>query len=322
MEKKYFLGIDTSNYTTSLALVSEGRVVANLKAPLPVKEGECGLRQSDALFAHVKNIPVLAKALREELGEKRPIAVGVSTRPRNCEGSYMPCFLAGVSVAEGIAAALGVPLYSFSHQCGHLRAAIYSSGTEKLLGSPFGAFHVSGGTTEMLYVTPWENGFSVEIVGGTKDLNAGQLVDRVGVMLGLRFPCGPALEALASENTEKAPRRKVKAEDGFVHLSGVENMAQKLFADTRNAPLCADFVLSYIADAIVAMSLSLREKYGAVLPIVYAGGVMSNRRIQNEISQKIQNAHFAEPVFSADNAAGIALLTEERYRKENPSSRH
>ena len=316
MDKKCFLGIDTSNYTTSFALVKEGEVVANLKAPLPVKAGECGLRQSDALFAHVKNIPALSAHLREALGECRPLAVGVSSRPRNVEGSYMPCFLGGVSVAEAVGASLGIPVYHFSHQCGHLRAALYSSGAEGLIGTPFGAFHISGGTTEMLYVTPDKNGFSVEIVGGTRDLNAGQLIDRVGVMLGLAFPCGPMLEELAKKNTESVPRRKVTSADGFIHLSGVENMARRLFEDTANAPLCAAFVLEYIGDAVVAMSLALREKYGKDLPIVYAGGVMSNTQIRQKVTQKIEGSHFAAPVFSADNAAGIALLTEKRYHSD------
>ena len=316
MKKKYFLGIDTSNYTTSMAIATEGRIVANLKAPLPVKEGECGLRQSDALFAHVKNIPFLAEALRRELGGETPVAVGVSERPRNIEGSYMPCFLGGVSAAEAVGAALGVPVFRFSHQCGHLRAAMYSSGAEHLLASPFGAFHISGGTTEMLYVTPKDFGFQAQIVGGTRDLNAGQLVDRIGVMLGLRFPAGPALEALARENEKPVPRRKVKTEDGFVHLSGVENMAHSLFEAEKDPRLTAAFVFDYLSEAVTAMSGSLRARYGENLPIVYAGGVMSNAIIRENVTKKIKDAYFATPAFSADNAAGIALLTEERYGAE------
>lgn len=314
MEKQVFLGIDTSNYTTSMALASGGEIIANLKAPLPVKEGECGLRQSDALFAHIKNIPTLSSALKEVLGGVRPCAVGVSEKPRNQEGSYMPCFLGGVSAAEAIGASLGVPVFRFSHQCGHMRAAIYSSGAEHLLGSPFGAFHISGGTTEMLYVMPSENGFLANIVGGTRDLNAGQLIDRIGVALGLRFPAGPALEALASQNQKQVPLRKVKAEGGFVHLSGVENMARKLLEESEDGALTAAFLLAYLSEAVISMSCSLRERYGEKFPIVYAGGVMSNAQIRERVTQKIENVYFAEPAFSSDNAAGIALLTEERYR--------
>lgn len=310
-----FLGIDTSNYTTSLSAVCEDGVLFNLKAPLPVKAGECGLRQSDALFAHTKNLPTLFERARPLLEGKRVLAVGVSEKPRNAEGSYMPCFLAGVSAASGIASVGALPLYTFSHQCGHLRAALLSAGKDELVPMPFGAFHVSGGTTEMLLVTPDEKGFSTEIVGGTRDLNAGQLVDRIGVALGLAFPAGPALEKLASLYEGKIPTRPVKTEDGFVHLSGVENQAQKLLETEKNPALTAAFVLNHLARVIVAMSNDFRKKHA--LPLLYAGGVMSNAYIRAYIETNISDAHFAEPALSADNAVGIAALCREAYLKNH-----
>lgn len=310
-----FVGLDTSNYTTSLAVVSGGEVLVNGKAPLPVKEGECGLRQSDALFAHVKNIPELAALLRRETAGKKILAVGVSEKPRNLDGSYMPCFLGGVAVAEAVAGALGIPLYRFSHQCGHLRAAMYSAKAEHLLSHPFGAFHISGGTTEMLYVTPRDGAFSCDIAGGTRDLNAGQLVDRVGVMLGLSFPCGAALERLALENKERVPSRKIKTENGFVHLSGLENVARALYEETKDKSLTAAAVFRYLSDAVIAMSRDFRAAYGE-MPLLFAGGVMSNGIIRSAVKSVLTDVYFAEPSFSADNGAGIALLTEARYLTE------
>ena len=151
MKKRVVIGIDTSNYTTSYAIISiDGELVANLKRPLPVKAGERGLRQSDAVFAHVKNLPDLASEAKSYLEDCEIVAIGVSEKPRNIEGSYMPCFLAGVAVAENLAGALGVPLYRFSHQCGHIMAAVFSAGRFDLLEAPFAAYHVSGGTTELL----------------------------------------------------------------------------------------------------------------------------------------------------------------------------
>ena len=290
----------------------------NLKAPLPVKEGECGLRQSDALFAHTKNLPELFARARTELAGKRVLAVGVSEKPRNAEGSYMPCFLAGVSAAAGIASVSGMPLYRFSHQCGHLRAALFSAGRDELTASPFGAFHISGGTTEMLLVTPSAHGFHTEIVGGTKDLNAGQLVDRIGIALGLSFPAGPALEALAATYAGKVPKRSVKTEDGYIHLSGVENQARQILEAEQSREMTAAFVLDHLARAIVAMSLDFRKKHA--LPLVYAGGVMSNAYIRAYIEENISDASFAEPALSADNAVGIAVLCAEAYREENRTS--
>ncbi len=322
MNHSYVLGIDTSNYTTSVAVAdTNGQIVANLKRPLPVAEGACGLRQSDALFAHVKNLPSLMQELRSVLNGEAPVAVGVSSKPRNQEGSYMPCFLAGVAAAESASAALGVPLYTFSHQCGHLRAAMYSAKKADLLGAAFGAFHISGGTTEMLLAKPASLGFAVQLLGGTADLNAGQAVDRVGVMMGLSFPCGPALEVLASEylarNGEKSvPKRKIKVENGEIHLSGLENLAEKLYKETNDKGLTAAFVLSYIATALCELTKYLRAQNGETLPVLFSGGVMSNRIIQQRIKTNFNNVFFAEPAFSADNAAGIALLALEAYQSE------
>lgn len=308
-----FLGIDTSNYTTSLAVVEDGKLLFQLKAPLPVKAGECGLRQSDALFAHTKNLPVLFSEARAQLLGKKIAAVGVSEKPRNAEGSYMPCFLAGVAVAEGVAATQGIPLYRFSHQCGHLRAAIFSAERSELVTEPFGAFHISGGTTEMLSVVPDVNGFRTEIVGGTRDLNAGQLIDRIGVSLGLSFPAGPALEQLAGEYKGRIPKKPVKTEDGYIHLSGVENQARALLEKGAEPAEVAAFVLDHLARALVAMSLDFRKKQD--MPLLYAGGVMSNKYIRAYVQRHIPRAYFAEPALSADNAVGVAVLTQEAHMK-------
>ncbi|MCQ2386720.1 MAG: peptidase M22, partial [Clostridia bacterium] len=299
-------------------------ILSQAKVPLPVKEGECGLRQSDALFAHIKNLPLLAASVREMLSGDVPLAVGVSEKPRNQKNSYMPCFLAGVSAAESIGAALGIPVCRFSHQCGHIRAALYSSGQSVLRETAFGAFHISGGTTETLLCTPAENGFHAEIVGGTADLHAGQLIDRVGVMLGLPFPCGPALETLARENRKPIPKRKVKTENGFLHLSGFENLARKLYEDTRDKALTAAYVQYLLAEGVTAMSRDFRSAYpgeaGEPVPLVYAGGVMSNGYIREWVQRRLDNTFFAAPVFSADNAAGIALLTAETLLKRQNRS--
>ena len=111
------LGLDTSNYTTSLA-VFDGREGINVGKLLAVRPGELGLRQSEALFQHIRQLPQLMRELEQSGQLKNIIAVGASTRPRAVEGSYMPCFLAGASQGEGLASALGVPFYENSHQQG------------------------------------------------------------------------------------------------------------------------------------------------------------------------------------------------------------
>ena len=312
--KNCFVGIDTSNYTTSVAIADgDGNVIANVKRPLPVKEGECGLRQSDAVFAHVKNLPDAMREAKEYLTpDSKIMAIGVSAFPRDAEGSYMPCFLAGVGAAEAMSAGCGAPVLRFSHQNGHVMAAAYSSGHAKeLLQAPFAAFHVSGGTTEMLYVTPRQNGFAVELIGETLDLNAGQAIDRVGVMMGLHFPCGKELEALAAKNEKPLPRPRVSVKDGGCHLSGLQNLAEKLWRESGDAAYVSAFVLSFIGETLAQMTAHLDRLYPG-LPSVYAGGVMSNRYLQQVLGKR-PNTYFAEPQFSADNAAGTALLCRRSF---------
>ena len=315
MMKNIILGIDTSNYTTSVAVMTkDGELLANIKRPLLVAEGERGLRQSDAVFSHIKNIPSAMVEAREYIENNRVIAVGVSERPRNQDGSYMPCFLSGVAVSEAISAALCVPLYKFSHHCGHIMAAVYSSGRTDLLDKSFGAFHISGGTTELLKVNGYtSDGFNAELVGGTLDLNAGQIVDRIGVYMGLKFPAGPEMEAFALQNDKKIPKRKISGEGMNINLSGVENIAKKLYDDTKDKALTSAFVFDYLSRAFIVMCEEYRDKFGEC-PFLFAGGVMSNSIIKNVIKEHYES-YFAIPTLSADNAVGIACLTKRALIK-------
>ncbi|MBE6573091.1 MAG: peptidase M22 [Ruminococcaceae bacterium] len=306
---KYYLGVDTSNYTTSLALCDEeGRIIKNCKKLLPVKQGEKGLRQSDAVFAHTVNLPIVAK----ELGTADITAVGYSAYPRDIEGSYMPCFLCGKAYAESLAALLDIPVYGFSHQRGHIRAALYSAGAEELLGKEYLAFHVSGGTTEILHV---KDG-AIELIGGSRDLTAGQAIDRVGVMLGFSFPCGAELENECKRVTSPI-KPKISVKGLECHFSGLENLAKKLWVEggangTRKK--VAAYTIEFVLMTLDKMTENLTALYPG-LPIVYSGGVMSNKKIKKHFTDKY-NAYFAAPEFSSDNAAGTALLCLDKYKRD------
>ena len=315
--KACYVGFDTSNYTTSVAVCNDsGEIVANLKIPLPVKQGQRGLRQSDAVFEHVRNMPRLMQMLSESLEGYEPVAVGVSVKPRDAEDSYMPCFLSGKSAAYAFAAARGLEVCELSHQNGHIIAAVYSAGKQELLKgeNPFLAFHVSGGTTEVLLVTPQPLGFSVELVGSTADINAGQAIDRVGVAMELKFPCGAELEALAAHYEGKISQRTVCVRDGVCSLSGVENLALKLYEESGDKSAVAAFVFDFLGRTLEKMRDDILAKYGK-MPVIFAGGVMSNKLMRERLSQGCE-AYFSEPQFSADNAAGIALLCRERMNTE------
>ncbi len=299
------LGIDTSNYTTSVAVSLNGKVERNIRILLKVSEGERGLRQSDAVFQHTVNLP----SAFTELGEVSPRAVGVSATPRDNEGSYMPCFLSGIAAATAVASTHGVPLYKFSHQRGHIAAALYSCGREDLHHSSFLAFHVSGGTTELTLV---ENG-KITLLGGTKDISCGKAIDRIGVLMGLNFPCGKELDALSCDPSAAKPGKITV--DGFdFNLSGLENKAEKLLHDGAEKSYVADFVLSHITAVLTKLTENALEKYGD-LPIIYAGGVMSNRYINKTLAERFGGL-FAASEYSCDNAAGIARLTELKINGE------
>ena len=314
MTKKVYLGIDTSNYTTSLAVCNEdGDVIANIKKLLDVKDGEKGLRQSDAVFSHVKNLPMLSNELSSALENCKIEAVGVSVSPRDIEGSYMPCFLVGRATAVTVAASHNAPVYEFSHQAGHIMAALYSCNmVNELINREFIAFHVSGGTTEALYVKPNGNTFAVDIVGATADISAGQAIDRAGVMMGLKFPCGKELERLANEYTGKLPKPKICVKGMEFNLSGLENISDKLYKETLDKPYVAAYVLNFVSETLIKLTENIREAYPNI-PIVYAGGVMSNKILQSKLS-KFAYTYFATPDFSADNAAGIALLARKSHQ--------
>ncbi len=308
------LGIDTSNYTTSVCVYDSvtGDVVQK-KLLLPVKEGEKGLRQSDAVFHHTARLYPLVEELFEAFGGEID-AIGVSEKPRDAEGSYMPCFLVGVNVARSIGAVTGKPVYGFSHQAGHIAAALYSSGKMNLINDKFIAFHVSGGTSEMLLVSSdSERAFNVRIIGETLDLNCGQAVDRAGVMMGLSFPCGKELEKLALESNEKY-NPKVCVNGGNCSLSGLENQCRKMLDNSESKENVARYCLDFICKTLEKMTEYSISEYGN-LPLVFAGGVMSNSIIREKIQSRF-GASFAQPEFSCDNAAGVAILAALKGEKQ------
>ena len=302
----YFLGIDTSNYTTSVALYDDANnSVISKKKLLPVKEGEKGIRQSDAVFHHTVQLPELIEELFADNYYKID-GIGVSVKPCNEEGSYMPCFLAGLSVAVSLSSAMNVPLYKFSHQDGHIAAALYSADALDFINNEFIAFHISGGTSQALLVKPYSKYFKTEKVADSLDLKAGQAVDRVGLTLGLKFPCGPELEKLALQSENNLEYIKVFRRDGMFSLSGVENKCMQMLDKGCKYEDIALFCLSYIYSAIDDTVSELIGKYGD-LPVVFSGGVMSNQIIRNKLGTKYKS-YFAEPQFSADNACGVAVL--------------
>ena len=271
------LGFDTSNYTTSAAVFGNG-TAENRGKLLTVPEGALGLRQSDALFQHVKRLHLMVEQLRADGAIDQIAAVGASTQPREVEGSYMPCFLVGEGEGRTLAAALGVPFYPCSHQQGHVAAAAWSAGREDLMDKPHLAWHLSGGTTELLRVEPEGHTVRAEVIGGTSDIAAGQLVDRAGVLLGLSFPAGKALDALYPEADDSSFFR-VKLNDLNFSLSGMENKVKGLAERGEKPANIARFTIDTIMNVLLRATQEAQKRWPG-LPVLCSGGVSSNRQIR------------------------------------------
>ena len=298
-----FIGFDTSNYTTSIAYF-DGVDGVNCSKLLPVKQGELGLRQSDAVFAHIKGLPELSGRLFSHISADSIGAVGVSTRPRAVDGSYMPCFMVGYTHAKLLADSLHVPLFEFSHQQGHIAASLWSAGHLELMDEPHLAWHLSGGTTELLLVEPEGRNVRCTRIGGTSDISAGQLIDRTGKLLALPFPSGRHLDALSQDAMGREVFR-VKCPEMTFSLSGVQNKVESFHQTSGDGAETAAYALRCGCAAVLqATKNSLKAHPG--LRVVFSGGVASNSMLRRELESL--NPIFAQPQFSTDNAMGIAVL--------------
>ncbi|MDR1194465.1 MAG: O-sialoglycoprotein endopeptidase [Peptococcaceae bacterium] len=348
MAAKVFLGLDTSCYTTSLALTDgQGSPVFQQRLPLPVAAGEKGLRQSEAFYRHMAHLPDLFSALAAALPfslSERLGAVAVSAQPCRRPDSYMPVFRAGLAAARMLAAATGAPLVETTHQEGHLMAALWSAGLSP--EGPFLAYHLSGGTTELLLVKGFHRSsapyFDCRLLAGALDIPAGQLIDRTGQILGLPFPAGPRLEKLARESDESREKGKKEEKDqknengagtpayrlpnycreGNISFSGGEAWAKRALADGRAPAAIARTIELYIAGSLRKSVLACLSALGvepagatpgAERPrfLLFMGGVAANQYIQRQLSEGLMGiipCYFAQPEYTGDNAMGVALI--------------
>ena len=312
---KAVLGIDTSCYTTSAALVSvDGRILASSRRLLTVAEGERGLQQSQGLFQHVRNLPEMIEQVRLQAPVCEIVAICASTRPRPVKESYMPVFRAGESQARAAAALLCVPFYPASHQEGHVRAAMVDAGIDQQ--KPFLALHLSGGTTEMLLV----DRDALTLLGGSLDLHAGQLIDRTGVRMSMPFPAGPSLEKLARQGTPQA-MMGVSIKGMNCNLAGAENKIEKWIRDGEmSREQIAAEVFDFLCRTIMRMIEAGCAETG-VDQVLLAGGVASSTLLRDMLNKRVKKRSlkcrlcYARPELSGDNAVGVALLGAQKYNE-------
>lgn len=315
-----WLGIDTSCYTTSLCVVdSNFRIVADERRILTVKPGSHGLSQSNMVYQHTRNLPALFEAVGSLWQDYTIRGIAVTDKPRRRDDSYMPAFLAGLGYGRSLAALLGGPLYCISHQENHVLAILRCLGT--MAREPLYAIHLSGGTTDLLYAVPDAQGLTITRIGGTSDISAGQFVDRVGVALGLPFPAGKHLDALAQQGNQQLKGDKVFAKDGEISFSGVESKAQRLIAkgDTLSREDRALWTLKTVWNGLeTLLNTALAQ---GMTHLVAAGGVMSNSYLRAQIAAYGAAHHVridtGDAAYSADNASGAAFWAAWQERN-NP----
>lgn len=308
MTDGYYLGLDTSCYTTSVAVVDvEGNIVADQRRLLVVPEGARGLRQSEALFQHIQHLPeLMATAFAKN--KMRLSGIAASRFPRRQADSYLPVFLAGYNTASAVGTALGIPILDVSHQEGHIRSALYGT---TLKASSFLGIHLSGGTTEVLRIERNDTELRVDKLGGTTDLHAGQMVDRVGVGLGLSFPAGPHLEALAKEGTPGQIVLPVSVNGLNTSFSGPLAAAERKM--TPETPK-ADLALAVQECLVTTLERLIRRAMAdtGLSEMIIFGGVAANAYLREKLSQRLTGVFFGAPALSGDNAVGAALLAWEK----------
>ena len=372
MSQRVYLGIDTSCYTTSVAIMDEaGALLGEARQILSVRPGRCGLQQSEMVFQHTRNLPrLMEEAVGQVIGCVKTgagsvangvavadeastagasglaglavagyelAAIGVSGYPRPLEGSYMPAFLAGLSVARSVAAVTGAQLEVISHQENHLEAGLWSAGGPDV--DRFLLLHASGGTTDVLLAERQQNGrYRITEVGGSMDLHAGQFVDRIGVALGLQFPTGPALEALAEKALARTAEVSASVSEQSVasvseagagaapmvelpvsvrklqvSLSGPCTAAlRKLEAGAEPAALALG-VEHALAETFARVLRNGAQEY-RVRDVLLVGGVGSNNYIRQHVERKLAKLRYPvrlwvpEGRYSCDNATGCAAF--------------
>lgn len=316
----YYMGIDTSCYTTSVALIDDkGYLIMDKRIMIKVKAGERGIRQSDAIYQHIENLDILLQDVFGSFDASHVKAIGVSSKPRNNPDSYMPVFNSGLHIGKVMSLCLKTPLFLLSHQENHILSGLWSQ--QLVPDKPFLAYHMSGGTTELLLVEGYER-MAIKVIGGSSDLKAGQFIDRVGVAMGFSFPCGKEMDMLSKSEKEVDTSIPFSVKDSYASFSGPETFAQKIIKSKQydKARLSKAVFLSVAksVEETLINSKSLTEWKD----VLFIGGVSSNSTIIEYLSNSHRlKAYDIKPVFShrryaTDNALGCAVYAKEKYERE------
>lgn len=318
------LGIDTSCYTTSIAAISLDRdLIYNEKIMLEVKENSKGLRQSEAVFQHVNNLGKISDKINKLMESYNVCAICVSQKPRPVKDSYMPVFTVGYNFSKMLGSMISCPVYETTHQENHIEASLFTNEIKNK--DKFLSIHMSGGTTEVLLISKDKNennnlGYNIDIVGGSKDISFGQLIDRVGVAMGYPFPAGKYIDQNALECKEKIEfGLKTSVKDGYMNLSGLENQINQII-DSKSKEYISKLALDSVVRNVEKSITYICKNYN-LNEVVFAGGVSASKYVNKELTLRLKkksiDAYFTNPQFSTDNGVGCAIIGLERFLKSN-----
>lgn len=312
------LGIDTSCYTTSIAAISlDRKIILNEKIMLKVKKDCKGLRQSEAVFQHINNLGEISENINEKLKDYKVIGVCASSKPRPLDESYMPVFTVGLNFGKLLSSINNCPFFVTSHQENHIEASLINNKLKD--NNRFIAVHISGGTTEILLVDKTEEGYFIDIVGGSLDVSFGQLIDRLGLKLKYNFPCGKYIDEDAikcNEFIEQGLKTSVKG--SYMNLSGIENQINELIEKYPKEYICK-LLLDTLSRCMYKALTHICNQYN-IDEVLFAGGVSSSKYMSQKIYIKLQNqnirSYFTESQYATDNALGCAIIGLNEINKQ------
>ncbi len=314
------LGIESSCDETAAAVVADGRTVYSniISSQIDIHKMYGGVVPEIASRHHLENIStVIGRALQEaktDIGEID--LIGVTKGP-----GLVGALIIGVAAAKALSFAKDIPLVGVHHLQGHISANYIAAPG---LNPPFTAVVVSGGNTDIIDVRDYND---LVLLGATRDDAAGEAMDKVARVLGLGYPGGPKIDALAKEGNPHAYEfKRVFLEKGSYDFSfsglktGVLNQVNSLKQKGEEIPkadIAAGFQMA-VMEVIVRKAVDAAMEFGRDR-LALAGGVAANSLLRTMMHQECQKNGIAffrpEPVLCTDNAAMIACAAYYRYRE-------
>lgn len=318
MKDRLILAIETSCDETSVAVLrNDAELLSNVIASQIASHQRFGGVVPEVASRH--HVEVITACIEEALLEAEVTAEDLTAVAVTYGPGLVGALLVGISAAKAFAWANGLPLIPVNHMAGHLMAAR----AVKELEFPLLALLVSGGHTELVYVS--EAG-DYKIVGETRDDAVGEAYDKVGRVMGLPYPAGRIIDELAHEGQDiyDFPRAMIKEDNLEFSFSGLKSAFINLYNNARqkgetisNVDLSASFQ-ACVLDILMAKTKKALEKY-PVKTLVVAGGVAANQGLRERLSAEITDVEVIIPPLRlcGDNAGMIALAAVSEYNKEN-----